>query len=422
MSDEPPIVTIPDAWIARRPEGTARTLGRASMGAMILLFVLAFVANVALRGPAAPPWVAMPIGLLFLLSIALFAAAAVTQIWSWIAPKWQSALSASERGARITNGWGGSFVDRADLESAWIVKEGAQPVVELRTKNGNVVSTQVRTEDEAQRLLDVLGIAPDKRATSMQLGSPWMSALIAVASIAPSSCAASVLSLAIARALSLPSAAMGFMMFALTAAGMPLALRLLAPPRVHVGNDGVSVGDGDAQRFYAFTDLESVRATPTVLRLTLRDGRTATIPSIATTAARLDALVARINDGIANPSGRRALSDRLALLDRDGRTVADWEKSLRSVLDESSAYRASGLTRQELLDVVDDPQAPEERRIAAAFVLSLHATGAVNERVRVAIDSTAQEHVRVALERASQGTLDEQAIDAVSATRVRVRS
>jgi hypothetical protein len=44
----------------------------------------------------------------------------------------------------------------------------------------------------------------------------------------------------------------------------------------------------------------------------------------------------------------------------------------------------------------------------------------VIERVRVAIDSTAQEHVRVALERASRGTLDERAIEAASATRVRV--
>jgi len=96
------------------------------------------------------------------------------------------------------------------------------------------------------------------------------------------------------------------------------------------------------------------------------------------------------------------------------------ERSLRSVLDEGHAYRSSGLTRQELLDVLDDPRAPEKRRIAAAFVLSLCGTGAASERVRVAMDSTAQEHMRVALERASQGALDEQAIEAAVATRVRV--
>ncbi|MFO0560807.1 MAG: hypothetical protein U0269_22510 [Polyangiales bacterium] len=420
MSDEPPIVTIQDALIARRPEGTARAMGRATMGLLIVMFVLAFIANVAVRGAAAPAWISVPLGLLFMLAIAMFAATSLTQIWSWIAPKMQGTLSASARGAQLTHRLGGAFVEREEIDSAWVVRDGSQPVVELRTKNGNVISTHVRTEDEAQRLLDVLGIAPDQRATSMLLGSPMVSAMIAVGSLVPSSCVGAVLSLAIAQALSLPSAAMGFMMFALTAAGMPLALKLLAPPRVHVGNDGVSVGDGDAQRFYAFSDLQSVRATRTALRLTLRDGRTATIPSIGTSAPRLDALVARITDGIANPSGPRALSDRLALLDRAGRTIVDWEKSLRTVLDEGSAYRASGLTRQELLDVLDDPQAPEERRIAAAFVLSLHSAGAPNERVRVAIESTAQEHVRVALERASQGTLDEPSIDAASATRVRV--
>jgi len=324
MIDEPPVVTIQDTKIARRPEGTARTLGRATMGLLILMFVLAFVANVVVRSPTAPPWVAVPLGLLFMLAAAMFAATSLTQIWSWIAPHTQGALSASERGAQLTHGFGASFVERKDIESAWIVRDGAQPVVELRTKNGNVISTHVHSEDQAQRLLDVLGIAPDKRATSMLLGSPVVSAMIAVGSLVPSSCAGTTLSLLIAQALSLPSAAMGFMMFALTAAGMPLALKLFAPPRVHVGNDGVSVGDGDAQRFFAFADIESVSLTRTAVRLTLRDRRTQDIPSIGTPRARIDALVSRIHAGLADASAPRALSDRLALLDRDGRTVSEW--------------------------------------------------------------------------------------------------
>lgn len=420
MNDEPPIVTIDQSAVVRRNEGTVGRLGRASVATLIALCLFASVASALLPTGPAPGWVSAPVGLMFIGSMLLLALAAVGQLSNWFAARKPASVTASDRGVRAITARSTEYIARSELDSGWLVRDRGSLEVELRKKNGDIVSVAVQSDAQAHALFDALGIAPDKRATSMQLGAPALNALLALASLVPSFFASTFIAIGLGSLVSLPSATLGFLLFALTAAGMPLSLWLFAPPRVHVGVDGVSVGEGARQWFVAFKDLTTVSASMFSIKLVLRDGRTKSIPCVGTDRTRVEALVQRIREGIVAASAERPLSDRLALLDRNGRSIAEWEASLRTVLDDKSAYRSIGLTRRELLDVIDDPHAPAERRIAAAFVLAQSSKTDTAERVRVAVEATAQEHVRVALERASQGSLDEASIDAAANTRVHV--
>ena len=66
---------------------------------------------------------------------------------------------------------------------------------------------------------------------------------------------------------------------------------------------------------------------------------------------------------------------------------------------------------------LDDPQASPDRRIGAAYALSLSDKQQAGERVRVVVDTVAHEPVRIALARAAEGELDEAVVTAASETR-----
>jgi hypothetical protein len=77
-----------------------------------------------------------------------------------------------------------------------------------------------------------------------------------------------------------------------------------------------------------------------------------------------------------------------------------------------------------LAQVVEDAAAPAERRVAAAFALAA-ASGeeALLRRARIAAGATASEPLRIALERAVEGELEQEAVEAaIEEQRRRARS
>jgi hypothetical protein len=401
------------------PHGTARTLGRVTLGTLVTTCLSGLVLSAIYPG-AGPQPVMVLFGFLLMATVALSALTAMTQLWTWIAPARRASLVIDAAGVHVTRGRWVRTIARSRVRAGWTVRDGARYRAELRARGGNVLSTTCESEAEANAVLDAAGVAADRRALTLQLGGPLVNVGIALSSVVPSSCVSGVLVATLGSLLpASASAAMGFLMFTLIAAGMPLALKLFGPPSVQVGRDGVSVRAGLRQWFVSFSDLVGVRSTGVAISLSLRDGRVRTIPTIGTRAALRDALVERIQAGISQTESTIDLSARLAVLDRAGRSLEAWTDALRTVATDED-YRHSGLSRDELLAVLDDPHAPPERRIAATFALAHLDKGKAVERVRVVLESTAHEPVRVALERAAEGSLDEESLAAAVEERVRV--
>ena len=101
----------------------------------------------------------------------------------------------------------------------------------------------------------------------------------------------------------------------------------------------------------------------------------------------------------------------LSALDRDGRPVEAWKQALRAAFTDTGYRRAPPLLPEDLLHVVADARIPAERRIGAALALAERADDELRARLRIASDSLETEALRVAVERAAEGTLEEDAIE-----------
>jgi hypothetical protein len=101
----------------------------------------------------------------------------------------------------------------------------------------------------------------------------------------------------------------------------------------------------------------------------------------------------------------------LAALDRDGRPLEVWKQALRSLFADSGYRRAPPIPPEDLLQVVTDPRVTAERRIGAAIALSMRDDEAIVTRLRIASDAVETEALRVAVERAAEGILEEDALE-----------
>jgi hypothetical protein len=101
-----------------------------------------------------------------------------------------------------------------------------------------------------------------------------------------------------------------------------------------------------------------------------------------------------------------------ALLERRGRPAPAWRAALRCLMAEAGAdYRTAKLTREQALAVLEDGGAPAELRIGAALALSSARDRATAERLRIAAEGCASCDVRIALEQAADGEVDEGTLD-----------
>jgi hypothetical protein len=195
-------------------------------------------------------------------------------------------------------------------------------------------------------------------------------------------------------------------LYALIAA---LIQTLIAPPEITIGTDGLAFRRGLRETFVPFSDLEEVRAVDLGVRLCLRGGRSILVPSIAAVSnARLEALKLRIAEAMSlrDAAPRQALSQ----LDRAGRTVPAWRAALAALSRRGGDYRAAGLSTEDLEALLVSPDAGAERRLGAAVALSAGNHPGASERIRLAAAQCASERLRVALEKVSEGSADDEAL------------
>lgn len=416
-ADTPPM-TVEGRRVGVRPHSWVRRLSRGLFGLLTGTFAAMMVLSWIYPGGSreAPSWALISLGLSFFATVAVAAGALAAQAACWVGPLSRRAVSASAEGVRVS---GGRLIPRDAIESAWTLREPDGTRVELGLRSGDVFTTTAATAEEANALLDAAQVDPSRRALRMPLGGAAMSIGVGLASAIPAACVSSITAVLAEGLLHLPSAAMGFLMFALFTVLVGGAVRLLSPPVVSVGRDGLSVSGGYSSWFVAFRDVGDVIYGRNELTLLLRDGRVRRISTLSTTVARREALHARIAAGVEALRAPPDLSTRLAALDRNGRTAEEWRKALGELSLARDDYRHTGLTRDEVQAALDDPATSPERRVGAAYALAAMDQTQGPTRVRIAAETVAHEPVRAAMERAAGGELDDDSVEAVTSARER---
>jgi hypothetical protein len=179
----------------------------------------------------------------------------------------------------------------------------------------------------------------------------------------------------------------------LTLAIYSLAKRLVRAPELTVGDDGVLVRGRFKSEYIPRTEIARVSAPangPFIIEK--RNGESLYVNALLVDFARRSA-IARVIDERAGPSA--AAADRFAHYDRAGRALPAWREHLSQAMNQAS-YRENAATVEEADAVLHSPQATPEQRVGAA--LALRVAGQPTARIRVAVEGAVDERVREALD------------------------
>jgi hypothetical protein len=130
-------------------------------------------------------------------------------------------------------------------------------------------------------------------------------------------------------------------------------------------------------------------------------------------AERVEALARRIEDAAA--ACARGHARRLDVLARGGRSVGAWSKDLARLATSAPGFRDQALGRDDFERVLSDAAAPADQRIAAAIALRAVDPEVAPTCIRVAVEASADEHLRAALEAAAAGAIDEPTVERATA-------
>jgi hypothetical protein len=296
----------------------------------------------------------------------------------------------------------------------------------LRTRDGDRVEASVDTPATVHRVLDAIaaGTVHGTWTASIYrsvdrpfwLPSSPLAAVVLTTLGTVVTCLVTTLDLALALGFTL---GMGGMAWA--------ALRDAAAAEdcVVVGSDGLSIRQGSAERFIAFTRITAVsevargvlfslaggeQVEVTLICPDLQKGKGGGALSVALADKRRAHLIERVRAEIAprEPDAIRAA----ALLERKGRSLRAWRVALGELLREAGGdYRRATLSKDQAAQVLEDGKAPAELRIGAALALSPDADQMTAVRLRVAIETCVNPAVRLALTKVSYGELDDETLE-----------
>jgi hypothetical protein len=317
---------------------------------------------------------------------------------------------------KVHSAAGARQVALADIEAGWLEHPSE---VRFRLRDRTVLAVTAPDVPTAEALLAAAGVGAEQRILSVPLASLASQSAggvpIAVAGIVLLSPVllfmAAVLSLGLRDVLSQPSLAgmiamTGFAVFAaVLAVAMAAIVGSLRQREAVVGADGVTLRQGRRRTFVPYARMVGVAPYARGVRLQRADGPPVLLATARHSDASLDGplaaadtsdaalrqrvLVDRI--GRAARASRRGSAD-LHELDRRGRSIAEWRVDVQALARAKTDYRSTGLTSADLADVVEDVVAPPEPK----------------QRVRVVIETCADEELRAALEQSAEAELEEE--------------
>lgn len=301
----------------------------------------------------------------------------------------------------------------SEVASGLVVPAGQRSALDLHLTDGRVLRAEME-EDEAEAVLDALGVGPERRRVAVTLGSETVPLLAGCGSfllgIAAAAVAVCLTVLLLPKILIVPS-----VIFAVLLVGIAplLARRFTAPAELVIGADGISLRRRGRTRVIPYAGLHRAVAHGGQLVLELSpkdpDAMVEIVRVEAHDRALVEGAVSRIramrNAGDASPARSTAA------LDPAGRSVQAWREALTRLRRSDGQYRSAPLGADDLLAVLEDGAAPAKLRIGAALALR-EGDGAEDgrARVRIAAEACADEELRAALEAAAEDEVAEAAI------------
>lgn len=304
-----------------------------------------------------------------------------------------------------------SFIPRENIAQAYYQprRRGLGSVRGLDARGEVLFDLEVKNEPERSALLDALGCDVRHGRAAFRVSSPLF------ATMARSALMLVSLALLLLLAYVLRSVEPAVYLL-LTAFAVGLAA-LARRQTVEVGIDGLVVDWIGRPRFVSYAVIRAVEAQSLDVTVTLEDGRRIHLaPGGGAGSARIDvelardALIARIEDARRAFDGRADAGDFAARVGRGAREIAEWRAALERLHSaEATGYRERVARGEDLWRVVEDAGAPEDARAGAA--VALRKEEGAPERLRIAADAVASPRLRVALEKASDLDVEEEALD-----------
>jgi len=297
-------------------------------------------------------------------------------------------------------GSGGLVVRRGKTQLTYpahdIAEARLQPLagqLELRFTNGKGVQIEIPHLQHPTALLDAVSVPSQKRVYVARLGldpakslTPWLLAgFVSVVATA-------------AFLLSASSAAMALWILPFVASIVFWIARSFEERgELAVTREGVTLQRPGSRQFLHHGGLRDVRVDPDRLRLFTDNGREISSRIDGIDSAGRQAIESWVQMGRQQFAGASAGTDAFAALDRHGRSIDAWREALRTILHQEGLYRRAPITADDLAQLLTNPHAPAERRIAAAFVLSQNQTVTTHKQIRFAAESSSSQPMRIAL-------------------------
>ncbi|MBP7682068.1 MAG: hypothetical protein KBB95_09250 [Deltaproteobacteria bacterium] len=385
---------------SRRLLSVSRWLAGGSFGTLAVLSALYPHAS-HIPGPLQP---------VFALTLPMMVAAPVVWLAGQLArlmPFREAQVAASPMGLDVTRDGRVRSIPAATITLGVVVPRMVGAELRLLLTNGDELAVRVPSVEAGDALLAGLALDPHQRRTDVE----W-NPLLRRASWAALGFFVTVVALvtAVVGTEGTPMAVPAVFLLAVVPFLVASALARAMRNRVSVGRAGVVARDGVHTRQLGFDDVIAVRHVGEQLQL-VREGAEPFVvsmhglePSVA------KQLVERMAQGLIR--FRELVGSRAEIFARGGRDFEAWKEDVRRVLTEAVGFRGAALRPEDALRVVEDPEADPEARVGAA--LALMAVGGDDEklRVRVAAETTLAPRVRIALEAASEGDVEEDVIAA----------
>ncbi len=195
----------------------------------------------------------------------------------------------------------------------------------------------------------------------------------------------------------------GFTIFIVLGLYALIALPMLVPQKVSIGEDGVLLRWAGRRRFLSFSSIRAVRTTPLGIEIDLASEDEPVVEIRLTHRAeaetqRRNAMHDRIEKGIAAHQALEPIEDE-ALLARGSRSIDEWMQQMAMLgAGDAAGYRVMAIPRERLWAVLENPGAAASAREGAALALHARLDDAERERLEAIAEKSASPRLRIALD------------------------
>lgn len=301
-------------------------------------------------------------------------------------------------------------VPRGDLVQGWTAPGSWGVRAFLDARDGDVYAIELETEAEANALLEAAGVSAEKRVVTTRLAPPTQNPALGCVALLASAFLTVLFVAAMPAVLGLAGNYHPSQLFILgfVAVFGLLIIEIAFPPILTVGLDGLRIRTLLRRRFVPLASVVDSAPTPEGVALALENGRRVELNALRrpTENDAIPVLRNIVGRAVSASALRRNHSKAAEALDRRGERFDAWVARLTK-LGGTGSYRDGNLGAEALAEVMEDAQAPADRRLGAALTLAKLGGDGGRERVRIAAGSTADVDLRAALEAAAEEELTE---------------